>query len=145
MNIKYKDFLEKKQIIDQKSGFEISLLELNPILFDWQKVLTRWALARGRAALFEDCGLGKTIQQLEWANQIFKKEKETILILAPLAVSEQTKYEAKDKLNLDIQICKSDLDIQNGINITNYEKLHKFNPDKFIGIVTDESSILKNF
>jgi hypothetical protein len=140
----YKNFLKSKQIIDQKSGFEIPLSKLNSALFDWQKVIVRWALARGRAALFEDCGLGKTPQQLEWADQICKKEKEPILILAPLAVSQQTHREGK-KFNIKVNICKSQKDIKNGINITNYEKLHKFKHDKFIGVVLDESSILKNF
>jgi hypothetical protein len=140
----YKKFLETKQIIDQKSGFEISIDKLNPMLFDWQKVIVQWALARGRAALFEDCGLGKTPQQLEWAHQIFKKEKEPVLILAPLAVSNQTKGEG-EKFNIPVNICVSDADVINGINITNYEKIHKFDPSKFIGIIADESSILKNF
>jgi len=140
----YEQFLEKKQIVDQKSGFEISLDELNPMLFDWQKTIERWALARGRAALFEDCGLGKGLQQLEWANQIHKKEKEPILILAPLAVSEQTRQEG-EKFGIPVNVCPSDSYIKNSINITNYEKLHKFKPEKFIGIVLDESSILKNF
>ena len=142
--MEYKNFLAKKQIVDQKSGFEISTDKLNPMLFDWQKILVQWAIARGRAALFADCGLGKTPMQLDWANQIYKKEKKPILILAPLAVSEQTKKEG-DKFNIRVNICKSDSDIIDGINITNYEKLHKFNPNKFIGIVADESSILKNF
>ena len=140
----YKNFLETKQIIDQKSGFKISLSKLNSMLFDWQKTIVRWSIARGRAALFEDCGLGKTPQQLEWADQICKKEKEPVLILAPLAVSEQTCREG-EKFNIKINLCKSQKDIKKGINITNYEKLHKFNPDKFIGIILDESSILKNF
>ena len=140
----YKKFLAKKQIVDQKSGFEIELSDLNPMLFDWQKVIVRWALARGRAALWEDCGLGKTPQQLEWANQIFKKEKEPILILAPLAVAQQTKKEG-EKFNIAVNIATSDCDIKNGINISNYEKLHKFNPSKFIGVVGDEISIIKNF
>lgn len=140
----YKKFLKTKQIIDQKSGFNIPLSKLNPMLFDWQKAIVRWSIARGRAALFEDCGLGKTTQQLDWANQICKKEKEPILILAPLAVSEQTCREGQ-KFNIKVNLCKSQKDMKNGINITNYEKLHKFNPDKFVGIVLDESSILKNF
>jgi hypothetical protein len=135
--LKYEEFLETKQITDEKSGFNILLDQLNPMLFDWEKVIVRWAIARGRAALFEDCGLGKTIQQLEWANQIHMKEKEPILILAPLAVSEQTCREGK-KFNIDVNICRLGNDICNGINITNYEKLHKFNPDEFIGIVLDE-------
>ena len=140
----YKKFLKKKHIVDHKSGFVISVEKLNPMLFDWQKAIVVWAISRGRAALFEDCGLGKTPQQLEWANQIYKKEKAPILILAPLAVSEQTYKEGK-KFNIDVNICKNQSDISNGINITNYEKLHKFKVDDFVGVVLDESSILKNF
>lgn len=140
----YQKFLETKHIIDQKSGFSIPVEKLNSKLFDWQKAIVRWAIGRGRAALFEDCGLGKTPQQLDWANQICKKEKAPILILAPLAVSEQTCREGQ-KFGIKINICKSQNDIKNGINITNYEKLHKFKVDNFIGVVLDESGILKNF
>ena len=141
---KYNNFLQKKIYTAIPSGFDISLEKLNPLLFNWQKVLTKWALARGRAALFEDCGLGKTCQLLDWSNQIHKKEKKPILILAPLAVSEQTQREG-EKFRIDVNICVKDSDVKNGINITNYEKLHKFDTGKFIGIVLDESSILKNF
>ena len=140
----YNIFLENKSVVDRKSGFKVSLSKLNSMLFDWQKVVTRWSIARGRAALFEDCGLGKTPQQLEWANQINKKTDSPILILAPLAVSEQTKREG-DKFGIDVTICTNKSDVVNGINITNYEKLSKFNPSIFAGVVLDESSILKNF
>lgn len=140
---KYNQFLETKQIVDKESGFDIPLDKLNPMLFDWQKVIVRWAIRRGRAAIFANCGLGKTAMQLEWANQIHKREKEPVLILAPLAVSEQTCREG-EKFGIKVNICKSEADICNGINITNYEKLHKFTPDKGI-VVLDESGILKNF
>ena len=140
----YQKFLQTKQITNQKSGFQVKLSDLNRKLFDWQKAIVGWAIGRGRAALFEDCGLGKTPQQLDWANQICKKEKAPILILAPLAVSEQTCREGQ-KFSIKVNICKSQKDIVNGINITNYEKLHKFKVDDFVGIVLDESSILKNF
>jgi len=141
---KYEEYLKKKVNVAMPSGFDIPLKKLNHMLFDWQAVITKWALARGRAALFEDCGLGKTCQLLEWSKQIHKKEKEPILILAPLAVSEQTQREGV-KFEIDVNICVDDSDVINGINITNYEKLHKFDPDRFVGIVLDESSILKNF
>jgi superfamily II DNA or RNA helicase len=140
----YKKFLKNKQIVDEKSGFKISKSELNPMLFNWQKVLVQWSLARGRAALFASTGNGKTAMQLEWAYQIHKKENKPILILAPLAVSRQTKNEG-DKFNISVNVCKDNSDVINGINITNYEKLHKFDPRKFIGVVLDESSIIKNF
>ena len=144
MDKKYNRFLKTKQIIDQESGFNVPIKRLNKHLFDWQAIIVQWALKRGRAALFEAPGNGKTIQQLEWANQIHKKEKEPILLFAPLAVSNQTKQEGK-KFGIDVNICKSKNDVKNGLNITNYEKLHKFNPNDFIGIVLDESGILKNF
>jgi len=144
MNIKYNKFLERKHITDQKSGFDIGLEELNLMLFDWQKAIVKWAVKKGRACLFEDCGLGKSPQQLEWANIIHKKENKPILILAPLAVSEQTKREG-EKFGIEVNVCSEKSNIINGINITNYEKLHKFDLSKFVGIVLDESSILKSF
>lgn len=144
LNQNYYEFLEKKRIADIKTGFHIDLDILNLALFDWQKVITRWAIAKGRACLFEDCGLGKTLQQLEWANIIHKKENKPILILAPLAVSEQT-YEEGKKFKIEVNICSNQIDVINGINITNYEKLHKFDLSGFVGIVLDESSILKSF
>lgn len=140
----YEDFLKSKTITDKKSGFAVKLEELNKQLFDFQKIVVRWAIARGRAAIFADCGLGKTPMQLCWADKIYNKTKQPILILAPLAVSEQTKQEGV-KFGYEVNICRSQSDIVDGINITNYEILHKFNPDKFSAIVLDESSILKNF
>ncbi len=140
----YKAFLKEKEITDKSSGFIISKNKLNSQLFNWQKELVKWTINRGRSALFADCGLGKTPMQLSWANQIHIKEKEPILILAPLAVSEQTVFEG-EKFNIKVNKIKNNNDIKNGINITNYEKLHKFNTDKFCGIILDESSILKNF
>jgi len=144
MKNKYAEFLCKKQIIDEQSGFDVEIEDLNGYLFDWQKVIVKWALKRGRSALFEGCGQGKTVQSLEWSQQIHNKEKEPILIFAPLAVSLQTKQEGL-KFGYDVNVCSSKNDVKNGINITNYEKMHKFNSNDFIGIVLDESGILKNF
>lgn len=141
--MEYKKFLEKKLLFEKESGFTVNESSLNNRLFPFQKACVSWALKKGSSALFEDCGLGKTAQQLEWANQICKKEKKPILILSPLAVSLQTKQEGK-KFGIDVNVCASQDDVVTGINITNYEKLHKFKP-KFVGIVIDESSILKAF
>lgn len=140
----YKDFLKEKLIADKPSGFEVDLKDLNPMLFDWQKILVRWALMRGRAALFEDCGLGKGPQQLEWARIISEKEKEPVLILAPLAVAEQMVFEG-NKFNIPVNLCKFQKDIKQGINVTNYEKLHKYDLSVFVGVSCDESGILKHF
>lgn len=143
-NIEYLDFLKQKEIIDMQSGFKISINKLNKKLFDFQKEIVKWAIQRGRSAIFAGCGLGKSPMQLSWANQVSKHEDSPILILAPLAVSQQTKGEG-NKFHIKVNICKDQNDVKSGINITNYEKLHKFNPDKFCGVVLDESSILKNF
>lgn len=140
----YEEFLRGKEFADASSGFDIELKELNENLFDWQKVLVRWALRRGRAALFEDCGLGKTIQQLEWARHVSLREKAPVLIFAPLAVSEQTRQEGA-KFGIGVTVCRDQDDVVEGINITNYEKFHKFDPSAFCGAVVDESSILKSY
>jgi superfamily II DNA or RNA helicase len=138
----YQEFLNKKAIIDVPSGFEPG--PLNQSLFDFQKDVVSWAIRRGRAALFEDCGLGKTIQQLEWAWQVSRKTQKPVLILAPLAVAAQTKKEG-EHFGYGVKICESQADATDAINITNYEKLHKFDPSAFSGIVLDESSILKSY
>jgi hypothetical protein len=140
----YNDFINNKTSVIKPSGFEISISELNNKLFDYQKDIVRWALAKGKAAIFADCGLGKTPMQLEWANQIIKKYGGKVLILAPLAVANQTKTEGI-KFDIDVNICESQDDVKEGINITNYEKLSKFISKDFIGVILDESSILKSF
>ena len=140
----YNDFINNKTSVIKPSGFEISISELNNKLFDYQKDIVRWALAKGKAAIFADCGLGKTPMQLEWANQIIKKYGGKVLILAPLAVANQTNTEGI-KFYIDVNICESQDDVKEGINITNYEKLSKFISKDFIGVILDESSILKSF
>lgn len=140
----YEEFIKSKTIEFKNYGFDIDKENLNPMLFDFQKDIVRWALKKGRAAIFADCGLGKTPMQLEWANQIYKREGGKILILAPLAVATQTQREG-EKFHIPVNICESQADVKEGINITNYEKLEKFVANEFIGVVLDESSILKSF
>lgn len=142
--MEYKDFINSKNKQMKNYGFDIEKENLNPMLFDFQKDIVRWALKKGRAAVFADCGLGKTPIQLEWANQIYKHEGGKILILAPLAVATQTQREG-EKFHIPVNICENQDDVKEGINITNYEKLEKFVANEFIGIVLDESSILKSF
>ncbi len=139
----YQDFLSRKAIVDVPTGFE-PVRELPSKLFDFQKDVVRWALRRGRAALFEDCGLGKSPQQLAWAQQVVEETNKPVLILAPYCVSQQTVREGK-KFDIEVNLVKSQSDIINGINITNYEKLHKFDACEFSGVVLDESSILKSY
>jgi DNA modification methylase len=139
----YNDFLASKRIEITASGFTPDAL--NPALFPFQADITRWALERGKAALFEDCGTGKTLQQLDWSEQVVRRVNKPVLILAPLAVSKQTVREGQ-KFGIEAHVAVEQSDVvRPGIYITNYEKLHHFDPSAFGGVVLDESSILKSF
>lgn len=141
----YQNFISHKvsQSVNSES-INLCADDLNPKLYRFQRDIVRWALAKGRAAIFADCGLGKTPMQLEWAAQVYKRKGGCVLILAPLAVSSQTVAEGI-KFGVDVNICEKADDLKPGINITNYEKLDKFAGCKFSGVVLDESSILKSF
>lgn len=131
----YEDYIHVKRLSVPSVGFDPG--PLNPHLFDWQAEVVRWALQKGRACLFEDCGLGKTIQQLAWAEQI----PGPVIVLTPLAVAEQTAAEA-ERFGIDA-IVSRDGTVGPRITITNYEQMHRFDLSQFEGIVLDESSILK--
>ena len=137
--MEYLDFLKQKQFVDFPSGIEKDI-EINSILFPFQRDIVRWGLRRGRAAVFAGCGLGKTFIQLEWAKHIPKK----VLILAPLAVAKQTIREGK-KIGVEVKYCRNQEQVNSKITITNYEMLERFNAPEFNGVILDESSILKNF
>ena len=137
MSINYKDFLKQKQKAFIDSGIEVNENDLNPNLFDFQKYAVKTSLRKGRFALFFDCGLGKTLMQLSWANQVSKHTNKPVLILAPLAVSEQTIYEG---LKFNIEVHKYG---EGDIQIINYEQLKNIDCSIFGGVVLDESSILK--
>ena len=137
----YNEFLQTKSQGGINHGFKP--IWMPDFLFDFQKCLFEWGLIKGRAALFEDCGLGKTVQALVWAENIIKKENCNVLILTPIAVGHQFISEG-EKFGIECHRC-SDGVVRRGINITNYEKLHLFDPNNFGGIVCDESSILKHF
>ena len=113
---------------------------LNPMLFEFQRDIVTWALRRGRAAIFADCGMGKTPMQLEWARHI----PGDVLILAPLAVSAQTVREGA-KFGVHVGYARNDGQITERITVTNYEMLDHFDISRFSGIVLDESSILKAY
>jgi hypothetical protein len=138
----YIDFIKNKHFKINRSGFTAP--ELSPILFDYQKDLVRWALKMGKCALFTMTGTGKTLMQLEWAKRVNEHTKGNILIVSPLAVSAQTIREGK-KIGLEVKYCKTQEEVVPGVSITNYERLDKFSPKKWEGIVLDESSILKSF
>lgn len=140
----YQEFLRRKALVDVPTGLS-DVDDINPALFDFQRDIVRWALRRGRAAIFADCGLGKTPMQLEWARHVQKHADGVVLILAPLAVAQQTCREC-DKFGVDVSYVRSEEAITGpGIYITNYELIDRFSPKLFDGIVLDESSILKAF
>ena len=139
----YEEFIQSKAKLEGDYGFDVCESELSPMLFDFQKYLVSWALRKGRAAIFADCGLGKTPMQLAWCDAITKKYNKRALILAPLAVADQTAREAQ-KFGIDIYHSRKG-EIDSRIVITNYERLHYFNANDFYCIVLDESSILKNY
>lgn len=139
----YNEFLKTKSVDDIPTGI-VEDIDINPMLYDFQKDITRWAVKRGRAAIFADCGLGKTPMQLEWSRHVCEHSGDNVLILAPLAVAAQTQREG-EKFGIDVNVCRTQLDVKAGINITNYEMLDHFEPGLFAGVVLDESSILKNF
>lgn len=135
----YTDFLATKRLIDLPSGIDVALDDLSPVLFPFQRALVRWALRRGRAALFADTGLGKTVCQLAYAQHV----PGDVLILAPLGVTHQTIAEAHDKLNLEVQYIRRPTERTTRICITNYDLLEHFLDTDVTGIVLDESSCLK--
>lgn len=137
----YAAFLHRKSQLGGNSGFEP--VWMPDFLFDFQRSLVEWAIRKGRAAIFADCGLGKTPMQLVWAENVRRHTNQPVLILTPLAVSAQTVREA-EKFGIDAQR-SHDGQVQPNITVTNYERLHYFNADDFAGVVCDESSILKNF
>jgi DNA modification methylase/superfamily II DNA or RNA helicase len=142
--VSYAALIEKKRIRQEPTGFDIPPSDLNAMLFDWQKRVVGWALKRGRAAIFADCGLGKTPMQLEWAHRVHLHTGRPVLVLAPLAVAAQTQREGV-KFGIDVTVCRESSDIRPGVNVTNYERLDKFTASDFGGLVLDESSILKAY
>lgn len=139
--VNYQQFLARKAQLANGSGFKP--VYMPDFLFDFQKFLVEWAVTQGRAAIFADCGLGKTPMQLAYAQNVVQKTNERVLILTPLAVSAQTVAEAQ-KFGIEAHVSR-DGRAMPGITVTNYERLHCFNSSDFIGVVCDESSILKNF
>lgn len=143
----YLEFLEQKKTQRVESGFVVEDSDLNHALFPFQKYCVKRALAVGKFALFEDCGLGKTIQQLEWAQKVMEHINKPVLILAPLAVISQTIKEG-EKFGYKVEeigLTVFDQDLAAGIYITNYDNMENIDAYLFGGVVLDESSILKNF
>lgn len=137
----YADFLTGKAQVGTRDGF--TPVWMPDFLFDFQAAMVEWGLLQGRAALFEDCGLGKGVQELVWAENVVRKTNGNVLLKAPLAVASQLVREAQ-KFGIEAHHSR-DGKVRRGINIVNYEKLHLFDPADFRGTANDESSILKNF
>ena len=137
----YHEFIKNKAIVYQPSGFDCT--ERNENLFGWQNDVVRWALRKGKCAIFSDCGTGKTRMLLQWANMVHKHENRAVLILAPLAVAQQTKAEGV-LCGIDVKVVRDQSECENGLNITNYEMLQHFDASFFCGVVLDESSIIKH-
>lgn len=135
----YDEFLKQKSIVDVATEMT-EIPELNPMMFDYQRDIVTWALKRGRACIFADCGMGKTLMELELGKHV---EGNTILF-SPLAVAKQTLNESEKFGGYDIAY-SNDGTVKAKITVTNYEQMDKFNPDDFSCIIIDESSILKSY
>jgi len=139
--VDYQSYIELKRQRGADSGFDP--ISMSDSLFDFQQELTEWAIKKGRAAIFADCGLGKTAMQLVWADNVARKTGKPVLVLTPLAVSSQTINEGM-KFGIECERSR-DGSIPSQITVSNYERLHYFNFEDFSGVVCDESSILKSF
>jgi superfamily II DNA or RNA helicase len=138
MSASYEEFVRGKLSRVPPTGLA-TVPALHSSLFPFQRDLVAWALRRGRAALFADTGLGKTAMQLEWARHV----PGDVLILAPLAVAAQTAKEGA-RIGVPVTVCRDGADVRPGVNVTNYERLHRFDVSRFTGVVLDESSIIKH-
>jgi len=139
----YERFLEQKQILPVVSGLA-TVPELHSKMFPFQHDVTSWALKLGRSAVFLGTGMGKTLIELEWSKHIAAHTDGPILILAPLAVAQQTVEKEAPKFGFDARIVRHQADCRGGINVTNYDRIDDFDPSKFAAVVCDESSILKS-
>lgn len=137
----YEDLVARKLRFQSGKGLDVALRDYG--LFPHQRDLGEWALRRGRAAIFADTGLGKSRIQVAWADTIARETGGDVLILAPLAVAEQT-VEEGEYIGVKVTHARDGKDIQPGINITNYARLHRFDCSRFTGVVLDESSIIKH-
>ena len=137
----YPEFLARKRISDPSTGIA-DPGELPAILFPHQRDITRWALRRGRAAIFAGTGLGKTLMELVWADRVAAHTGKPVLIFAPLAVTSQHVREGA-AFGIAAKLASGSDDIGPGIHVTNYAKLDRFDLSQFGGVVLDESSIIK--
>lgn len=138
----YEKFIASKRLTAESVGIQ-DVPELHPSLFPFQADIVRWALKRGRAALFEECGLGKSRQALEWSRVVAAHTGKPSLIVTPLAVAPQFVREGS-AIGIDVMHCRDSSDLRDGVNVINYDRLDRLDPGLFGGVVLDESSILKS-
>jgi hypothetical protein len=138
----YAEFIARKSQLDGDGGFKPEWMP--SFLFDFQASLVDWSLRKGRAAIFADCGLGKSPMELVWAQNVVRRENGRVLLLTPLSVGAQFVREG-EKFGVEVTRVRDGKVGGAGVYVTNYERLHHFNPSEFAGVVCDESSILKSF
>jgi len=138
----YQKFIGEKLRLHQACGIDDSNVDTHA-LFPHQSALVKWAARKGRSAIFADTGLGKTRMQLVWADTIHRVTGSDVLILAPLSVAEQTVEEGAE-IGINVTHARYQYQCHGGINITNYDRLHQFDTEKFNSVVLDESSIIKH-
>lgn len=141
----YDEFLKTKERRAEACGFEVDKNSITPMAFDYQKDIIAWACKKGKCAILTGCGTGKTLMLLEWAKAVNEHTRKPVIIVSPLSVVEQTKREGKKFDICDVNVCRTGADVMNGVNITNYEMIERFDASIFSGVVLDESSILKSF
>ena len=137
----YDEYVQRKLALVMRTGLNVKPRECG--LFDHQRVLVEWALRRGCAAIFADTGLGKSRMQLAWADAVHLATGRDVLILAPLAVAAQTVAEGAE-IGVQVTHCREAEDVRPGVNIINYDRLHKLDCSRFVGVVLDESSVIKH-
>jgi hypothetical protein len=143
----YDSFLRSKHTLAEPVGFEVPEDAINPMLrgkFEYQSDIVRWALRRGKAAIFAHTGMGKGPMQLEWLSHVQRHTSDAVMLLAPLAVAEQFQLEA-DKFHVPVRLCRKMGDIRNGINVTNYDRIGDFDLSQFPAVAMDESSCIKDW
>lgn len=141
----YQNFIDNKTPRIEPVGFDVPDSDINPLAHPWQRSLIRWQCRIGRGALFEDCGLGKTFQQLEWGRLVNAYTGGKVLLLCPPAVGKQTEKEAvKFGIGCRVKVVRDRSEIEHvDICVTNYQRLHLFDANDFVAVILDESSILK--
>ena len=138
----YREFIASRSVAQVKSGFNPE--KLRDVLKVHQRAVVEFALDRGKSAAFLDTGLGKSLIELEWADQVAQETGKPVLILCPLAVAGQMVREGQ-KFGIDARQVRSAAEVGAGVNVANYERLHLLDPSQFGGVALDESSILKSF